>query len=93
MGSFNRAIPMSADLQYQQAAHELIRMLERMLSLSIDPGDRDASGTLEPDDLDRFGLMVARLGRMAQRLEVSEEGLALRLRHRALEQHLASMRG
>lgn len=83
---------MSSDLQCQQAAHELIRMMERMLSRSVDGGQSNDPAILEPDDLDRFGLMVARLERMTRRLEATEDGLALRQRHAALENHLLEMR-
>jgi|GEM_PF-3627266 len=83
---------MNTDLQGQQAVHELFRMIERMLSLSIAPGGRDASGTLEPDDLDRFGLMVARLERLTGRLDPSEERTEMSLRHAALAKYFAALR-
>lgn len=89
MESFNRAIQMSNDLQCQQAVHELFRMIERMLSLSIDSHKRDASVTFEPDDIDRLGLMMARLERLTGRLDPSDERSEMRHRHAALAKYLA----
>ena len=80
---------MSTDLQCQQAVHELFRMIERMLSLRIDPSERDASVTFEPEDIDRIGLMVARLERLTGRLAPSDERSEFRRRHAALAKYLA----
>lgn len=89
MESFNRAIQMSTDLQCQQAVHELFRMIERMLSLNSDPHEPEASMTFEPDDIDRLGLMMARLERLTGRLDPSDERSELRHRHAALAKYLA----
>lgn len=83
---------MTSDLQGQQAAHELLRMIEQTFRLSTHPQEASAPLTLEGDAIDRLGLMVARLERLMGRLDPSEERTELRHRHAALAKHLAVMR-
>jgi len=83
---------MSTDLQCQQAAHELLRMIEHRFRLSTNPEGPDVPVTLEGDDIDRLSLMMARLDRLTGRLDPSDVRSEMRHRHAALEKYLAIMR-
>jgi hypothetical protein len=88
----NRTMQMRSELQCQQAAHELLRMIEPMFMLSIDPLEQDRSAAIEPDEIERFGLMIARLERVTRRIESAQGGLELRQRCAALEKLIAVKR-